>query len=422
MLLHARGIEHHTKGVDNVLACINLGLATGKYGKPGCGVNTITGQGNGQGGREHGHKCDQLPGNRDIENPEHREHVASVWGCDVSEIPGKGLTAQEIMNAIHAGEIKGLLSICFNPLVSLPDANFTREALDKLEHYAVIDFFLSETAAHADVVLPGSLHEEDEGTVTTLEGRVVKVNEAIPPPGEARRDWEIICDLAARLGQGRYFEYSSTEEIFEELRRASRGGTADYSGITWERIVEEQGVFWPCPEEGHPGTPRLYEGGRFYHPDGRARFIPTPWRESSETPDDEYPIYLTTGRVISQYLSGTQTRRIGALVDQYPEPLCELHPRLAQELGVADGDMVRLTSRRGSMTAPAKVVSSIRPDTVFVPYHWPGEKSINLLTKRALDPISKIPEYKVSAVKVEKIEGHGEVQDDRDLTLHGERP
>ena len=422
MLLHARGIEHHTKGVDNVLACINLGLATGKFGKPGCGVNTITGQGNGQGGREHGHKCDQLPGNRDIENPEHREHIASVWDCDVSEIPGKGLTAQEIMDAIHSGEIKGLLSICFNPLVSLPDANFTREALGKLEHYAVIDFFLSETAAHADVVLPGSLHEEDEGTVTTLEGRVVKINEAIPPPGGARRDWEIICDLAARLGKGHYFEYASTEEIFDELRLASRGGTADYYGITWPRVVEEQGVFWPCPEEGHPGTPRLYEGGRFYHPDGRARFIPTPWRESSETPDAEYPIYLTTGRVISQYLSGTQTRRIGSLVDQYPEPLCEIHPRLAGQLEIEDGDMVRLTSRRGSMTAPAKVVSSIRPDTVFVPYHWPGEKSINLLTKRALDPISKIPEFKVSAVRVEKIEGHGEVQDDRDLTLHGEHP
>jgi assimilatory nitrate reductase catalytic subunit len=419
MLLHARGIEHHTKGVDNVLACINLGLATGKYGKPGCGVNTITGQGNGQGGREHGHKCDQLPGNRDITNPEHREHIASVWGCDESEIPGKGLTAQEIMDAIHAGEIKGLLSICFNPLVSLPDANFTREALAKLEHYAVIDFFLSETAAHADIVLPGSLHEEDEGTVTTLEGRVVKINEAIPPPGQARRDWEIVCDLARRLGRGQYFDYESTEEIFEELRGASKGGSADYFGITWERVVEEQGVFWPCPEIGHPGTPRLFEDGRFYHPDGRARFVPTPWRESSEVPDQEYPVYLTTGRVISQYLSGTQTRRIGALVDQYPEPLCEIHPNLAGSLGVSNGDLVRLTSRRGSMTAPAKVVATIRPDTVFVPYHWPGDKSINQLTKRALDPISKIPEYKVSAVRVEKVGGTGDVRDDRDLTLHG---
>jgi assimilatory nitrate reductase catalytic subunit len=420
MLLHARGIEHHTKGVDNVLACINLGLATGKYGKPGCGVNTITGQGNGQGGREHGHKCDQLPGNRDITNPEHREHVASVWGCDESEIPGKGLTAQEIMDAIAAGEIKGLLSICFNPLVSLPDANFTRAALDSLEFYTAIDFFLSETAHHADIVMAGSLHEEDEGTVTTLEGRVVKVNAAVSPPGNARRDWEIVCDLADRLGRGQYFSYTSTEEMFDELRRASAGGSADYTGITWRRVVDEQGVFWPCPEEGHPGTPRLFEGGRFFHLDGKARFIPTPWRESAELPDEGYPVYLTTGRVISQYLSGTQTRRIGALVDQYPEPLCEIHPRLAGELGIADGDMVRVESRRGEMTVPAKVVETIRPDTVFIPYHWPGDKSANLLTHRDIDPISGIPEYKISAVRLSKADGRGDVRDDRDLTLHGD--
>jgi assimilatory nitrate reductase catalytic subunit len=419
ILLHARGLEHHTKGVDNVLACINLGLATGKYGKPGCGVNTITGQGNGQGGREHGHKCDQLPGNREITNPEHRAYIASVWGCQEPEIPGKGLTAQEIMDAIGEGKIKGLLSICFNPLVSLPDANFTRRALEQLEFFAAIDFFLSETAHHADIVLPGSLHEEDEGTVTTLEGRVVKVNQALAPPGNARRDWEIICDLARLLGKGHYFPYTSTEEIFEELRLASKGGTADYFGITWKRVVEEQGVFWPCPEEGHPGTPRLFEGGRFFHPDAKARFIPTPWRESAEVPDAEYPIYLTTGRVISQYLSGTQTRRIGALVDQYPGPLCEIHPRLAGTLGVDNGDLVRVRSRRGEIVIPAKVVATIRPDTVFIPYHWPGDQSANLLTQRALDPQSKIPEFKVSAVQVEKVEGHGDVRDDRDLTLHG---
>ncbi len=418
ILLHARGIEHSTKGVDNVLACINLGLAAGKYGKPGCGVNTITGQGNGQGGREHGHKCDQLPGNRDITNPTHRAEVASAWGCEESEIPGKGLTAQEIMNAIHAGEIKGLLSICFNPLVSLPDAGFTREALDRLEHYTAIDFFLSETAHHADLVLPGSLHEEDEGTVTTLEGRVVKINAAIPPPANARRDWEIICDIARRLGKGRYFEYTDTEQIFDELTMASAGSAADYAGITWERVVSEQGVFWPCPEEGHPGTPRLFEGGQFHHPDGKARFLPTPWRPPAEETDNDYPVWLTTGRVISQYLSGTQTRRIGPLVDQYPEPLCEMHPQLANSIGVSDGDLVRVTSRRGTMVAPAKVVETIRPDTVFIPYHWPGAQSANLLTQRALDPVSKIPEYKVSAVRVEAAGGRGDVRDDRDLTLH----
>ena len=419
MLLHARGIEHHTKGVENVLSCINLGLATGKYGKPGCGVTTITGQGNGQGGREQGHKCDQLPGNRDITNPEHRAYVASVWGCEESAIPGKGLTAQEIVDAIHAGEIKGLLSICFNPAVSLPDTNFTAAALDKLEFYAVIEFFLSETAQHADVVLPGSLHEEDEGTSTTVEGRVVKINAAIKPPGEARLDWKILVDLAHRLGRGQYFPYGSTEEIFTELRRASHGGTADYGGITWQRVVDEQGVFWPCPTEGHPGTERLYEGGRFYTPNGRAKFHPVRFRPPAEVVDDAYPIWLTTGRVVSQYLSGTQTRRIGPLVEQYPEPLCEMHPQLAARLGVADGDLVRVRSRRGEITLAAAVVATIRPDTVFIPYHWPGRQAANQLTQRALDPVSKIPEYKVSAVAIERVGPGRGTTDARDMALEG---
>ncbi|MGZ4680938.1 MAG: molybdopterin oxidoreductase family protein [Acidimicrobiales bacterium] len=418
MLLHARGIEQHTKGVDNVLAAINLGLATGKFGKPGCGVSTITGQGNGQGGREQGHKCDQLPGNRDISNPEHRAAVAEVWGCDESEIPGKGLSAEEIIEAIHDGTIKGLLSICFNPLVSAPDSTFTEEALDKLEFFSVIDFFLSETAQHADVVLPGSLHEEDEGTSTSGEGRVIKINAAVTPPGDARLDWQILIDLAERLGRGRYFPYQSTEEIFEELCRASSGGTADYTGVTWDRVEREMGLFWPVPEVGHPGTPRLFEGGRFFHPDGKARFHPIPFRESAEVVDDEYPIWLTTGRVVSQYLSGTQTRRIEALVRQYPEPLCEMHPRLAEQLGVADGDLVTVTSRRGDMTLPARVVATIRPDTVFIPYHWPGRQAANQLTNRALDPLSRMPEFKVAVVRIEKASGRRETADARDLDLH----
>jgi assimilatory nitrate reductase catalytic subunit len=418
MLLHARGIEQHTKGVDNVLAAINLGLATGKFGKPGCGVSTITGQGNGQGGREQGHKCDQLPGNRDISNPEHRAAVAKVWGCDESEIPGKGLSAEEIIEAIHEGKIKGLLSICFNPLVSAPDSNFTKEALDKLEFFSVIDFFLSETAQHADVVLPGSLHEEDEGTSTSGEGRVIKINAAVTPPGDARLDWEIFVDLAERLGRGRYFPFRSTKEIFAEMCEASAGGTADYKGVTWERVEDEMGLFWPVPEVGHPGTPRLFEGGKFFHPDGKARFHPIPFRESAEVVDDEYPIWLTTGRVVSQYLSGTQTRRIGALVRQYPEPLCEMHPRLAEKLGIADGDLITVTSRRGAMTLPAHVVSTIRPDTVFIPYHWPGAKAANQLTNRALDPLSRMPEFKVAVVHIEKADGRRDTADDRDLKLH----
>jgi assimilatory nitrate reductase catalytic subunit len=407
MLLHARGIEQQSKGTENVMAAHNLGLATGKLGKPGCGVSTITGQGNGQGGREHGHKCDQLPGNRDIRNPEHREFVASVWGCDESDIPGAGVTAVEIVKKIEAGEIKGLLSICFNPAVSSPDTALTARAFERLEFYGVIDFFLSESGRYADIVLPGSLHEEDEGTVTTGEGRIVKINKAIDPPGEARVDWQILLDLADRLGAKQYFDYDGPEEIFDELCRASSGGAADYTGATWQRIEDELGLFWPVPEVGHPGTPRLFEGGRFHHPDGKARFHAVPFRPPAEEVDDEYPIWLTTGRVVSQYLSGTQTRRIAGLVEQYPEPLCEIHPVLAKPLGIATGDPVTVRSRRGSITLPADVVETIRPDTVFIPYHWPGAQAANQLTNPVLDPISGMPEFKVAAVSVTLAERGG---------------
>jgi assimilatory nitrate reductase catalytic subunit len=286
--------------------------------------------------------------------------------------------------------------------VSSPDSNFTKEALDKLEFFSVIDFFLSETAQHADVVLAGSLHEEDEGTSTSGEGRIIKINAAVTPPGEARLDWEILLEIAERLGKGEHFQYEGTREMFDELCRASSGGKADYTGATWGRIEDEMGLFWPIPEVGHPGTPRLYEGGQFAHPDGRARFHGVPYRPPAEVVDDQYPVWLTTGRVVSQYLSGTQTRRIASLVEQYPEPLCEIHPKLAGTLGISDGDQVTVRSRRGEITLPAAVVNTIRPDTVFIPYHWPGNKAANQLTIRAVDPQSKMPEFKVAAVCVER--------------------
>lgn len=402
-LLHARGIEHHTKGVENVLSCINLVLATGRIGRAGCGYGTITGQGNGQGGREHGHKCDQLPGNRDIENPEHRAYIAGVWGCAEEEIPHKGHSAQELMNMIHAGEIKALISICFNPLISLPDSNFTREALGKLEHYTAIDFFLNETAQHADIVLAGSLHEEEEGTVTSAECRTNRVRAAVTPPGDARTDTSILLEIASRLGRGKYFDHFKTsEDIFNELRVASKGGTADYYGMTYQRIEDEMGIFWPCPEIGHPGTKRLFEDLKFFTPDQKAHFHPIRHRPSAEEPDAEYPIILTTGRVVSQYLSGTQTRRIGGLVDLCPEPYVEIHPTLAAEYGIANDDWMRVESRRGNVVLRAKVVTTIRPDTIFIPYHWAAKQSANLLTNRALDPISKIPEFKKSTVRISK--------------------
>ncbi|HKF57504.1 MAG TPA: molybdopterin-dependent oxidoreductase [Blastocatellia bacterium] len=407
-LLHARGIEHHSKGVDNCMAAINLVVASGRIGRPGCGYAMITGQGNGQGAREQGQKCDQLPGARDIENPEHREHVAQVWGVPEESIPHKGLSAVPLVEAIHDGKIRGLLSICFNPLVSLPDSNYVRQALEKLEYYAVIDFFLSETARYANVVLPGSLMEEDEGTTTNVEGRVIRHRKAVDPPAGARADWAIICDLAARLGYRDKFSYSSTREIFDELRTASRGGVADYYGITWEKIDSMKGVFWPCPSVDHPGTPRLYEGGRFGHQDGKAHFQPVEWRPAAEEPDENYPVILTTGRVVSQYLSGTQTRRIGSLVDQTPQPYCEIHPLLAERLNVTDQDFVKVESRRGSTTVRAQVVKTIRPDTVFIPYHWPLDRAANNCTIRAIDPVSNIPEFKICAVRVSKVPAPGD--------------
>ncbi len=421
-LMHARGIEHHTHGVQNVLGAINLVLASGRIGRPNCGYATITGQANGQGGREHGQKCDQLPGGRDLANPEHRAYVAGVWGIDPNQLPQPGVDAYEIMRKAHAGEIKGLLSLCFNPVVSLPDNNFVRAALEKLEFFVAIDFFLSETARYAHVVLPGSLQEEDEGTVTQVEGRIIRIRQAVTPPAEARADWRIIQDIARALGREQGFTFESPEQMFGELRVASKGGVIDYSGVTYERIEKNFGVFWPCPSEtpegvpapGPQGTVRLFEpgswnsvakgAGPFYFPDGKARFVATPHRGPAEDVDAEYPIILTSGRVVSQFLSGNQTRRIGPLVDNFPEPKVEMHPRLAARLGIADGDWTTVESRRGTCTLRAAVVQTIRPDTIFIAYHWGGRKSVNQLTISAQDPISKIPEFKVCAVRVRKAE------------------
>jgi assimilatory nitrate reductase catalytic subunit len=421
-LMHARGLEHHSHGVHNVLGAINIVLASGRIGREGCGYGTITGQANGQGGREHGQKCDQLPGWRDISNPADRAHIAKLWDIPEPELPGPGVDCYEMIRKIDAGEIKGLLSLCFNPMVSLPDNNFVARALGKLEFYVAIDFFLNETARQADIVLPGSLQEEDEGTVTQIEGRVIKINKCIDPPGEARQDWKIVQDIAASLNRSKGFTFREPREIFEELRTTSKGGVADYSGITYEKIERQYGVCWPCYSEtpdgrsvDHKGTPRLFEegswntvakgAGPFYFSDGRARFNVATYTPPAEDTDADYPIILTTGRVISQFLSGTQTRRIGPLVDQYPEPRIEMHPQLAAKLGIADGDWVTATSRRGDCTLRAMVVTTIRPDTVFIPYHWPGRKSANQLTISAQDPYSKIPEYKVCAVRVHKAQG-----------------
>jgi assimilatory nitrate reductase catalytic subunit len=407
-LLHARGIEHSTNGVNNVLSYINMVLASGRLGRPGCGYGTLTGQGNGQGGREHGQKCDQLPGQRKYDDPAARKYIAEVWGISEEDFPPMGMAITDQIEAILRGEIRGMLQICSNPMVSLPDTQMIGKALQSLELYAVIDFFMSESALLADIVLPGSVWAEDEGTTTNVEGRVIKINRAANPPGEARVDWEIICDLANRMGVGDKFAYKSARDMWDELRVASKGGKADYYGITYEKIDEQEGVFWPCPTLESKGTPRLFEE-KFYHPDGKARFHALHYKPPAELPDDEYPFFYTTGRVIFHYLSGNQTRRIGQLVENAPEPYVEIHPLAAEKLGIQAGDIVRVTSRRGEMFVPAKITRAIRPDTVFIPYHWGGRQAANNLTIRAYDPISRIPEYKVCAVQLEKAPEGAEV-------------
>ncbi|MFJ7022382.1 molybdopterin oxidoreductase family protein [Streptomyces sp. NPDC101117] len=432
MVLTARGPEQQSKGTDTVGAWINLCLATGRAGRPLSGYGCLTGQGNGQGGREHGQKADQLPGYRKLDDPAARRYVAGVWGVDPDRLPGPGRSAYELLDAL-GGDIRSLLLMGSNPVVSAPRAAHVEERIRSLDFLAVCDVVLSETAELADVVLPVTQWAEETGTTTNLEGRVLLRRRAIDPPPGVRSDLEVLHELAARLGADEGLEKGfpvDAEEVFAELRRASAGGAADYSGITYERLAEENGVFWPCPappdtdgvtehaddpareddaagdEAGavpHPGTPRLFLD-RFATADGRARFVPVAHRAAAEEPDEEYPVLLTTGRVVAQYQSGAQTRRVEELNSAAPGPFVELHPRLAARLGVADGDRVAVVSRRGRAVAPARVTSGIRPDTVFMPFHWPGEGRANTLTNPALDPTSRMPEFKTCAVRLERAE------------------
>ncbi|MFE6150478.1 molybdopterin oxidoreductase family protein [Streptomyces sp. NPDC057889] len=398
MVLTARGPEQQSKGTDTVGAWINLCLATGRAGRPLSGYGCLTGQGNGQGGREHGQKSDQLPGYRKLTDPAARAHVAGVWGVDPDSLPGPGRSAYELLDALGR-DVRALLVMGSNPVVSAPRAAHVEERLRSLDFLAVADVVLSETAALADVVLPVTQWAEETGTVTSLEGRVLLRRRAVAPPEGVRSDLEVLRELAGRLGVEKGFP-ADPEEVFEELRRASEGGAADYAGISYRRLVEEDGVFWPCPEEEHPGTPRLFLE-RFATEDGRARFAAVSHRAAAEEPDAEFPVHLTTGRVVSQYQSGAQTRRVAELNAAAPGPFVELHPRLAARIGVAEGEPVAVVSRRGRAEAPARITAGIRPDTVFMPFHWPGAGRANNLTNPALDPTSRMPEFKVCAVRVE---------------------
>jgi assimilatory nitrate reductase catalytic subunit len=390
--------------VNNTLAYINIALALGAVGRPYSGYGCLTGQANGQGGREHGQKADQLPGYRRIDDELARTHMADVWGMPASAIPGVGKSAVELLNSIGRPRgVRSMLVMGSNIAVSAPNAQAVRERLKSLEFLVVADFFLSETARFAHVVLPSAQWAEEDGTLTNLEGRVLMRRRVIEPPDGVRTDIEILSELGRRLGHRKQFTYSSTEAIFDELRRATRGGVADYAGISYGRIESSDGVYWPCPSLDHPGTPRLF-ADTFPTDNGRAHFHAVSHRSIAEEITDQYPLYLTTGRLLAQYQSGTQTRRTRALHDLAASPLAEIHPTTASALGVVGGDRVALKTRRGSAIFTVKTTTTIREDTVFVPFHWGGAQSANNLTNPALDPTSKMPEFKVCAARVEPLE------------------
>lgn len=401
MILTGRGAEQQRQGVNNTLAYINIALALGLVGRPASGYGCITGQGNGQGGREHGQKADQLPGYRKIDDPTARCHIASIWGIPEQELPGPGKSAYELLDTLGQKDgVRTLFVMGSNVVVSSPRAFHVQERLKQLDFLVVADYFLSETAQLADVVLPTAQWAEEEGTMTNLEGRVIRRKKVFEPPVEVRTDIQILCDLATRLGKGNFFSSSEPRQIFDELRRASAHGIADYSGISYEKIEAQNGVFWPCSGEDHPGTPHLFRQG-FPTLNRKAVFHAIRHQSPDEEVDGDYPLYLTTGRILAHYQSGTQTHRVAQLQEMAPEPLAEVHLATARRYGFKDGDTVKLTTRRGTMLLIIKVTTSIREDTIFVPFHWGNQLSINRLTNPALDPMSRMPEFKVCAVRIE---------------------
>jgi assimilatory nitrate reductase catalytic subunit len=402
MAISGRGTEQQSKGADSVMALINLMLALGKVGKPFSGYGCLTGQGNGQGGREHGQKADQLPGYRLIENPQHRAEMARFWGIDPKELPGKGKSAYELLDSLGpTGGIRSLLVFGSNVAVASPHASNIEKKLRALDLLVVCDAFENETSAPAHVVLPVTQWAEEEGTMTNLEGRVILRRKAQEPPPNVKTDIEVLCALAARLGHPQGFQFGATREVFDELRRATAGAIADYSGISYEKIDAQQGVFWPCPSEDHPGTPRLFAES-FAHPNGKARFQAVRYRPAAELPDADYPLYFTTGRYKEHYNSGAQTRLVPQLMDAKPEPRVQVHPDLAERLGVTEGAKLDVESRRGTVRFTVSVTADIRADTLFAPFHWGGKQAANILTMPALDPISRMPEFKVCAVKAQR--------------------
>ncbi len=388
-IVYAMGITQHTTGVDNVLSLANLAMLTGNLGKEGAGVNPLRGQNNVQGACDMGCLPDVLTGYQQVSDPAVRERFEKAWGVD--RLPGNpGLTLMEMMDAAHRGEVKVLHIMGENPVISDPDIRHLKEALEKVDFLVVQDIFLTETAAFADVVLPSASFAEKEGTFTNTDRRVQRVRKAVEPPGEARDDSWIIAQLAARLGYD--MEDQPSARVMEEIASL----TPSYGGISYARLDKEGELRWPCPDAEHPGTSILHVGG---FTRGKGLFSAVEFKPPAEEPDSEYPFVLTTGRLLIHYHTGSMTRRVEPLNQLVPRNRVWINPADAERLGVADGQEVALQSRRGAIRLEAKVTRKVAEGMVFVPFHF-GESPANALTNPALDPVAKIPEYKVAAVRV----------------------
>jgi len=389
-ILYAMGITQHASGTNNVLALANLALATGQIGKPNAGVNPLRGQNNVQGSCDMGGLPGVYTGYQKVDDEAVRKKFEQAWGAALN--PNPGITLMEIMQGIAAGKIKALFILGENPLLSDPNADKVREELRHLELLVVQDIFLTETAELAHVVLPGVSFAEKDGTFTNTERRVQRVRKAIDPIGNARPDWEIICDLSSRLGYA--MSYSSPEQVMDEIASV----TPSYGGIRYSRL-EEKGLQWPCPTPDHPGVPYLHKD-KFTR--GKGKFHIVPYVPASELPDDEYPYLLTTGRVLYHY-HATLSRKSKGLSEISPEGLIEINPEDAVRLGIkSDNGLVEVASRRGSVRVKVQVTDKVPPGVVFMSFHF-KEAAANLLTVDTLDPVAKIPELKVCAVRIQKI-------------------
>ena len=389
-ILYCMGITQHTTGTDNVKSLANLAMLCGHMGIAGGGVNPLRGQNNVQGACDMGGLPDVYSGYQKVVDPVLRQHMAEAW--NVAELPDQpGMQATQMIPAAHDGTLKALYIIGENPLVSDPDVNHAEKSLNNLDFMVVQDIFLSETARLADVVLPGVCFAEKDGTFANTERRVQRVRKAVEPPGQAWDDWKIICEIATRLGYAMH--YDNSRQIMEEIAKV----TPSYAGLSYERI-EYEGMHWPCPTPEHPGTPILH---REQFTRGRGLFHAIDYIEPAEKIDAEYPLYLTTGRLLYQYHTGTMSMRTGGLNEIAPEAFVEISPQDARKLEMEEGSRVNIDSRRGTIQARIKISRKAVSGTVFIPFHY-AQAAANRLTNAALDPISGIPEYKVCAVKVSK--------------------